>query len=234
MAFESVNPVDGKVLETINIFTHEELEMAAELADRWGWHDNAILTIAKTGNYDDLELRFPLAHEQEIHKQAGRYKLDPSIVFAVIRQESAFNHQATSPAGARGLMQLMPKTGRKTAKKNNISLGNLFQLFEPVKNIHIGTSYLKQVSDRYEGHAALTAASYNAGPHRVDHWLSEEREYAAAHWIAAIPFGETRRYVQRILTYTAIYDWRLAQPVTKLSVRMPVVKKKSAYAQARN
>lgn len=211
-----------------------ELEMAAELADRWGWHDRAILTIAKTGNYGDLELRFPLAHEQEVHQQAGRYKLDSSIVFAVIRQESAFNYQAVSPAGARGLMQLMPKTGRRTARKNNIKLGSLWQLFEPAKNIHIGTSYLKQVSDRYDGHAALTAASYNAGPHRVNHWLSDEREHAAAHWIAVIPFKETRHYVQRILTYAAIYDWRLKQPITKLSARMPVVKKKSGYPQVRN
>ena len=129
-------------------------------------------------------------------------------MYAVIRQESAFNKDARSHAGALGLMQLMPKTGQVTAKKNNIPLPSTGLLYEPDKNITIGSAYLKQVMEEYDDNIVLASAAYNAGPHRVKRWLPKDEEKPAARWIAMVPFNETRNYIQRILAYMAIYDWR--------------------------
>jgi soluble lytic murein transglycosylase len=207
----------------------DELKLAAELAQQWGWHDNAIMTVARSGDYSDLELRFPLDHQAEIERYAGSYQLKPGHVFAVIRQESAFNKDARSHAGAMGLMQLMPKTGRATARRNNIPLSSTSKLYEPDTNIQIGSAYLRQVMDKYDDSIVLASAAYNAGPHRVQGWLPEEDEQSAASWIALIPFTETRKYVQRVLAYAAIYDWRMDAPVTPLWKHMPRVKPKTHY-----
>jgi soluble lytic murein transglycosylase len=199
----------------------EELKLAALLAREWGWNDRAILTVARTGDYADLKLRFPLDHVDAVRDYARHNRLDPSHVFAVIRQESAFNKDARSPAGALGLMQLMPRTGRVTARKNRIPLSSTRNLFEAEKNIRIGSAYLREVMDRFHDNTVLATAAYNAGPHRVQNWLPEANDEATASWIANIPFSETRKYVQRVLAYATIYDWRMEQPVTRLQQRMP-------------
>jgi len=208
-----------------------ELKLAAVLASRWGWHDRAILTVAQAGDYDDLVLRFPLEHEDSVRVQARKNRLDPGYVFAVIRQESAFNKEARSPAGARGLMQLMPGTGRLTARQHRIPYSGTQSLYEAEKNISLGTRYLHQVGERFNGNTVLATAAYNAGPHRVQKWLTEEQNQQAANWVAVIPFTETRRYVQRVLAYAAIYDWRMGRPVTPLKKRMPVILEKSEYSR---
>lgn len=211
-------------------FSKEELKNAAILADQWGWHDRAILTVASAKDYSDLKLRFPLDYENNINSAALDRQLHPTHVYAVIRQESAFNKDALSPAGAMGLMQLMPKTGRATAKKYNIPLGNTRLLYQYDKNIAIGSAYLQQVMERYDDNIILASAAYNAGPHRVDRWLPEQETQPADSWIALIPYRETRKYVQRILSYIAIYDWRLDQPVTPLHKHMPAVLPSGSYS----
>jgi len=207
----------------------DELKLAAVLAEQWGWHDRAILTVAQTGDYSDLNLRFPMDYENEVRKIASNYKLDPAHVYAVIRQESAFDKDARSPAGALGLMQLMPKTGSLTAKKHNIPLASNSLLYEPDKNITIGSAYLKQVMEEYDGNIVLASAAYNAGPHRVKRWLPEDEEKPAARWIAMVPFNETRNYIQRILAYIAIYDWRMEEPATPIKKHMPDIHPTDAY-----
>jgi soluble lytic murein transglycosylase len=207
----------------------DDLKLAAVLAEQWGWHDRAILTVAQTGDYSDLNLRFPIDYQTEVRKIASDYKLEPAHVYAVIRQESAFNKDALSPAGALGLMQLMPKTGSLTAKKHNIPLASTSLLYEPDKNITIGSAYLKQVMEEYDGNIVLASAAYNAGPHRVKRWLPEDEEKPAARWIAMVPFNETRNYIQRILAYIAIYDWRMEQPATPINKHMPDILPTDAY-----
>ncbi|MDH3560067.1 MAG: lytic transglycosylase domain-containing protein, partial [Gammaproteobacteria bacterium] len=200
---------------------NDELKLAALLAREWGWNDRAILTVARTGDYADLKLRFPLDHVEAVHDHARHNRLDPSHVFAVIRQESAFNKDARSPAGALGLMQLMPKTGRVTARKNRIPLSSTRNLLEVEKNIRIGSAYLREVMDRFDDNTVLATAAYNAGPHRVQGWLPETDDESTISWIANIPFSETRKYVQRVLAYAAIYDWRMDRTITRLEQRMP-------------
>jgi soluble lytic murein transglycosylase len=207
------------------------LKLAARLANEWGWHDSAIMTVARSADYDDLVLRFPLEHEEDIERYADKYRLDPGHVLAVIRTESAFNKDARSGAGARGLMQLMPATGRVTARKNRIPLPGTSYLYEADRNIRIGSAYLKQVMDQYDGNVVLASAAYNAGPHRVARWLPEAKKQVAENWIAAIPFDETRKYVQRILAYAVIYDWRMERPVTSLEQRMPDIQPQGYYGK---
>ena len=210
----------------------DELKLAAVLAEQWGWHDRAILTVAQSKDYNDLNLRFPVNYQSEVRKIAQQYQLEPAHVYAVIRQESAFNKDARSHAGALGLMQLMPKTGRVTAKKHNIPLASTSLLYQPDKNISIGSAYLKQVMDAYDDNIVLASAAYNAGPHRVKRWLPEDEEKPATQWIAMVPFNETRNYIQRILAYIAIYDWRLEQPATPINKHMPLIRPNDSYASA--
>jgi soluble lytic murein transglycosylase len=212
----------------------DEIKLAAVLANQWGWHDRAILTVARARDYSDLELRFPLDYLEQVQQIASDNHLDPAHVYAVIRQESAFNKDARSSAGAMGLMQLMPNTGRVTASRNKIPLTGTSMLFEPGKNITIGSAYLKQVMDQYDRNIVLASAAYNAGPHRVQRWLPKKEKQNAANWIALIPFTETRRYVQRILAYIAIYDWRMQRTVTPLKKHMPVVRPVTSYKIDRN
>jgi len=215
----------------IRDMSREELKLAAVLADRWGWHDRAILTVARSGDYDDLLLRFPLDHVESVRRHAGNNGLDAGQVFALIRQESAFNSDARSSAGAMGLMQLMPGTGKLTAQRNRIPYTGAGSLLDVDKNIQLGTSYLRQVMERFDGNPVLATASYNAGPHRVERWLPDSESEPATIWVAGIPFRETRDYVQRVLAYAVIYDWRMQRPITPLEKRMPRVYEAGHYGQ---
>jgi len=196
-----------------------ERHSAAALALRWGLPNWSILALSKANNKNDLELRFPLAHIQSIFQEAKRQQLDPALVFAVTRQESAFVKNARSSAGALGLMQLMPKTAQSVAKKSQFPLHNLSALFEPATNIHLGTHYLRMMLDTHQNNAILATAAYNAGPGRVRKWLPNANMAADA-WVEVIPFKETREYVKNVMTYTVIYQQLLGhknRPPTPLA-----------------
>ncbi|MCB1758282.1 MAG: transglycosylase SLT domain-containing protein [Gammaproteobacteria bacterium] len=209
----------------------EQLKSAAKLAQNWGWHSQAIFTLAKSGYWDDLELRFPIAHETAVADAAKRKSLDDSWVLAVIRQESAFSADARSHAGAMGLMQLMPATARATAKQMKRRPPKRGELLQPDTNIEIGTSYLKSVYDRLDDNTVLAISAYNAGPHRVLRWLPEKQELDADLWVETIPFRETRRYTQRVLAYSVIYDQRLGKKITQLKERMRSIAPKKIKIQ---
>ena len=119
-----------------------------------------------------LRARFKLDYTEQILKYSETYDLEPSLVAGVIYTESSFNPNATSRVGARGLMQIMPGTGREIAEK----LGEPFEeanLYDPETSIRYGCFYLRQQLDRFDQNVAVTLAAYNAGPHRASLWLSE-------------------------------------------------------------
>ena len=205
----------------------DDLKAAASLAQDWGWLDQAIFTLARTGYWEDLELRFPIAHRSEIDQASGKRELDNAWVFAVLRQESAFAADARSPAGAMGLMQLMPRTARSTARKLKLSPPRHSDLLLPEINIELGTAYLRQVLEQLDGNPVLATAAYNAGPHRVSRWLPDVSAPADL-WVETIPFNETRRYTQRVLTYSVIYDQRLGREPRRLQQLMPEVVRETA------
>lgn len=200
-----------------------QLELAAVLAGRWGWHDRAIVTVARADHFDDLDLRFPLVYQDLVLKNARAMGLDPAWVYGVMRQESAFWERARSHAGALGLMQLMPSTARETARRLKDRVDGVHDLLSPRKNIRLGAAYLRRVLDSFGGHQGLATAAYNAGPGRVRSWLPGSYPLAADIWVDTVPFNETRRYVKRVMTYTAVYEHRLERPVRPLEERLPPV-----------
>jgi len=200
-----------------------DLQLAAVLAGRWGWHDRAIHTVARSGELDDLALRFPLPYRRHIVRTARHFGLSPSWIFGVVRQESAFMEDARSPAGALGLMQLMPSTGRHTARLLNRPAPDRYTLLEAGENVRLGAAYLKRVLDRFSGNMVLATAAYNAGPQRVQSWLPDGHSEPADLWVDLIPYRETRGYVRGVLAFTTVFDWRRQKPVTPLDRRMPPI-----------
>jgi soluble lytic murein transglycosylase len=126
-------------------------------------------------------------------------------------------------------MQLMPRTGKDTARKYHIPLSDTSELYEPEKNILIGSAYLGEVMKQYNDNIVLASAAYNAGPHNVQRWLPQQQKQAPDNWIATITYSETRTYIQRILAYMAIYDWRMDNPITPLKNHMPDIYPESHY-----
>ena len=203
----------------------EELIAAAVVAQKRGWTNQAIFTLAKSGYWDDLGLRFPLLHRDLVLEQAGATGLDEAWIYAILRQESAFNPQALSHAGARGLMQLMPATAREIARSVGLPRPSQDDLYGPDLNITLGSNYLLKMKRRYAGNTVLATAAYNAGPGNVDRWLPEQ-PHSADIWVATIPFNETRGYVRRVLAYRLIYEYRIGKPIKPLHSLMWPVRKK--------
>jgi len=206
-------------------YTPSQYKIAASLAHQWSWHDYAIRTIAKGKYFDDLSIRFPTPFTGQVNKYSNKRNLEPAFVYGIIRRESAFNPQARSPVGARGLMQLMPATAKQVSKQLKIKAPSRQDLYTPSFNINLGSKYIGDMLTKFDGHRALASAAYNAGPHRVKAWLPEDNELPADVWVDTIPFTETREYVRAILAYTALFEWKLnqQQAPTRLSVHMQPV-----------
>ncbi|EGV18644.1 transglycosylase SLT domain-containing protein [Thiocapsa marina] len=198
-----------------------DLLAAAYVADVMRWHDQAIQASARSGYWDDMELRFPTPYRALVEEQAWQRSVEPDWILAVIRQESVFAGTLASHAGAVGLMQLLPTTAREVAQTLDLDPPSRWDLLDPSVNIALGSAYLTRMRDRF-GHAALATAAYNAGPARVARWLPDACLEADL-WILSIPFLETRRYVERVLAYRVIYGERLGLPPTRLSDWLPPV-----------
>ncbi len=203
--------------------TNYQKQIAARLASEWGWYDRAIFAMAAAHAYDDLELRFPITYRDDIEKYAKKRNLDTGWIFALMRSESAFMEKVKSPAGALGLMQIMPATGRLTAKKIGLKKFRPSDLLIGKKNIVIGTAYMKEMLDKFNGNRILATASYNAGPGRSVKWSPRKDCKEPDIWVEQIPFNETRAYVKRVMFYASIYDWRLNQQITPLKQRMTAI-----------
>jgi soluble lytic murein transglycosylase len=128
-----------------------------------------------------------------------------------------------SSAGAVGLMQLMPATGKSVARRIKLPYSGLNTLTNPDANIRLGTTYLGEMLERFGGNRVLATAAYNAGPHRVDAWLPLVGDLDARIWVENIPFNETRGYVRRVLAADTIFHWRMTGEVRRLSDEMLVV-----------
>ncbi len=198
---------------------------AALLAADQGWHNRAILTLADEGRLKEYEARFPLAWSTLFNARAEKENLDPSFVIAVARSESALMTDAVSSAGARGLMQLTPSTGKRVAKANRWRRPSNWDLLQPQTNIRLGTAYLDDLFRRYE-HPLLVLGAYNAGPHVVDRWQKMDLPQQADRWIETLPYHETRDYIARVLAFTTIYDWRRTGAMQRLAARMPAMRDK--------
>jgi soluble lytic murein transglycosylase len=200
-------------------FDNSQLLKAAQLAYDWNWHDRAIATLAQAKYWDDLEKRFPLAHRKLVINYARKQQINPAWVFAIIRQESAFTKDARSNAGALGLMQLLPRTARRIARTLQLRFRSN-DLFDAETNVRLGINYLKKVKDVFKGNNVLATAAYNAGDSHVRQWLPKNGILPADVWVETVPFGETRDYLKRVMTYTVIYEERLGRTPVPLLERM--------------
>ncbi|HSD70269.1 MAG TPA: transglycosylase SLT domain-containing protein, partial [Woeseiaceae bacterium] len=200
-----------------------EKTQAALLAHRWGWHSRAISSVASAGEYDDLDIRYPLAYEEFFEQSASDTGIAPSWAYSIARSESHFMSDVRSGAGAVGIMQLMPDTGRKTAKEINLPYTGLNTLTNPGSNIRLGTTYLGKMFERFDRNPIVATAAYNAGPIRVASWLPASDDIDARIWIENIPYNETREYVRRVIAGEVIFHWRLTGETRRISGRPLVV-----------
>jgi soluble lytic murein transglycosylase len=146
----------------------------------------------------------PLNDATVIRKQAAEKHLDPALIAAVIYAETKFDPRP-SPAGAEGLMQILPETAYFIAHLSGGSRFTASDLATPSINVAYGSYYLRYLLDHYDGDEMLAVAAYNGGLANVDSWVARANAEGKRLTVAAIPFGETRAYVQRVLEAQHVY-----------------------------
>jgi soluble lytic murein transglycosylase len=156
-----------------------------------------------------ISIFYPEPHRNLVFSAAYEHQVDPYLVFAIIRAESKYQNGAQSPAGARGLMQIMPQTGRWIAEQQGIEDFDPESLHDPETNIRFGCWYLADLSKEFDDHIPMVVAAYNAGRGKLNEWVENEQWDGNPEEIDKIPFMETRLYVKNVLknyqAYHAIY-----------------------------
>lgn len=183
----------------------EDGRQSIHLAARWGWYDVAIATATSHRIFDDYALLYPMPYEEPVASAAQLTKLEPELIYAVIRQESLYRSDAVSPAGAFGLAQLLPDTARRAARRWKQPEPGYADLLVPETNVTLGAAELRTLIDTF-GALPPALAGYNAGPNAARRWLPDEPLDADV-WIENIPYNETRGYVQRVLWHSLVFAW---------------------------
>jgi soluble lytic murein transglycosylase len=199
--------------------TGAEMLLAARLAQELGAHNLAIV-IAEDAEERGIPLdlfNFPKDGLPDIQLAVA----DKAAVYAIARQESRFQIDAVSSAGALGLMQLMPGTAKDTARKIGLDYSRAKLTTDPAYNVVLGSTYLAAQLRRYEGSLVLAAAAYNAGPGNANKWIAAFGDPRSASvdpviWVELIPLEETRKYVKRVLGNYVVYRARLGDGDTDI------------------
>ncbi|RVU85509.1 hypothetical protein EOL70_06055 [Leucothrix sargassi] len=200
----------------------QQMMAAAKLAQERGHHFTAILTLSRAKAWNEVGLRFPMAYESMVRKAAVEQGVSPALIYGVARRESAFDPNIVSSAKAQGLMQLIPSTAKQVSRGLGIKNLSRQRTFDPQTNITLGAAYLNTLLERFNGNYSLATASYNAGPHRMPRWRPDYT-LEAARWVESIPYNETRNYVQAVMGYMTIYEYKLKgneSAVMRLSQRL--------------
>ena len=198
-------------------------DLVTALALSIGRADHAIRAAqyAARDGYVSIDGLFPLV---DLPFSAEDADLEHALVLAVARRESRFDRKALSRAGARGLMQLMPGTARSVARRMGVRYTRHRLTADPAYNVALGSRYLGDLIERYDGSYLLAIAAYNAGPGNVKRWIAangdprRDPEVDIVDWIEMIPLRETRAYVQRVLEGVQVYRWRLGRRPTASSL----------------
>jgi soluble lytic murein transglycosylase len=148
---------------------------------------------------------YPRDYAEFVEEYAAEYGVPETVIFAVIRTESSFHSGAVSPAGAVGLMQILPDTFEWLTNEMLFDHLDEGMLYDPETNIKYGTYYLSRLYDRY-GDWNLALAAYNAGPGKVDEWLTDPEYADGAGGLKNIPFKETRNYVKKVGKARDVYE----------------------------
>src|SRR5208337_4591119 len=168
--------------------------------EKLGNYKTAVALISREPYNEELhELYYPLAFWPEVKEASEATSLDPYLILSVIREESRYEPEARSIAGAIGLMQLMPQTARRNNKNIKVHLKNSPELYDARTNILLGSSYFRQLLNRL-GSIPFALASYNGGEDAVRDWLKNGNYRTVDEFIEDIPYHETRNYVKKVLT----------------------------------
>jgi soluble lytic murein transglycosylase len=164
----------------------------------------------------------PFAYGQDVARVARKYGLDPDLLFAVMRVESVYQRRIISHAGAIGLMQIMPRTGRLIADKLGQHQATTTDLLDPRTNLEFSAWYLRSLLERMDGRLPLAIAGYNGGPHNVRKWIRSYGVHVPLDaFLERIPFTETKRYVRRVLGYYARYKAQRGEQIDLMAVTLP-------------
>lgn len=204
MHSEAVKEWRHYLYNNINDKQYAEL---ARYVNSLGWGEHSVQATIAGKLWENWLERFPVVYEDIFNQSLKEKSIPLSYALAIARQESALDAAVQSPAGARGLMQLMPGTAKDSAKKiADLQYSSAEQLYDPQINIQLGTYYLNYTYQLFENNRVLSSAAYNAGPNRVNRWLQETNgKLDALAFIESIPFTETRNYVKSVLVYDYIY-----------------------------
>jgi soluble lytic murein transglycosylase len=188
---------------------HEDLISLAQLSRALG-HDDISIKAAQEIQKKYNKTYHDYLYPRRLKAVRNIRNVEWALVHAIIRQESRFDEGAISPAGARGLMQLMPATAKETARQNGLRHNTAWLTTNAQHNITLGSKYIAKLVRQFSGNYAMAAAGYNAGPNRVDRWSRDNGNPQNAQidlidWIELIPIYETRNYVQRVLEATYVY-----------------------------
>jgi soluble lytic murein transglycosylase len=201
----------------------EERLLVAQLAQESGRPREAIRAVKRANQIDNV-IGIAGYPTRTLPQLPQAENLEAALVLSVIRQESAFDPGAISGANARGMMQLIPATAERVAQSLELPYSKRKLLYDPDYNIRLGSTYLAQMLERFDGSVPLALAAYNAGPHRVVRWVREYGDPRSGQidmldWIETIPFTETRNYVQRVLENVPVYRYLLSE--TQLAEHRP-------------
>jgi len=166
-----------------------------------------IMAIGVGSKYVIKENFFPYKYKEYVDKYSSQYNLDPLFVLAVIKTESKFDDDAQSHKNAVGLMQITVETGAWAAKEMGFNTFSKDDLYNEEYNIRMGCWYLRRLNDIFDGDLDLTIAAYNAGPTNVNTWLENKKYSSDGKSIDYIPFGETKKYVDKVDTYYHVYEY---------------------------
>lgn len=150
---------------------------------------------------------FPMKYKEQVLESSKHYNIDPLLIFSIIKAESKFNPNALSRRGAKGLMQIMDQTGEWAATELKMSEFTSEKLFDPQVNIEIGCWYVAKLLAQYDGNIPTLLAAYNAGTGNVYKWRNNKDYSLDGITIDYIPFGETRRYIEKVSTYLVFYKY---------------------------
>ena len=207
----------------------KQLLVAAEIARRNEMYDHAINTADRTVQIHDFSLRYLAPYREALQSHIRNNELEEAWVYGLMRQESRFVHQAKSPVGATGLMQIMPATARWIAQKIGMKSYRQTLLSQLDTQFKLGTYYMKTVLSSLDNSPVLASAAYNAGPSRARKWRGESALEGAI-YIENIPFDETRAYVKKVMSNTMHYSRLFGHPTRSLKQRLGVIAAKDVIS----
>ncbi|MCG9701757.1 murein transglycosylase [Vibrio natriegens] len=206
IATDKISAAKSEWAHLLRRVNKDDKAMLAAYASSKHWYHLTVTASIQAQMWDNIELRFPVAHQWWFNFYAKKHDIDPVTMMSLARQESALDVEARSPVGARGIMQIMPATAKYTARKYKLKYQGTEELYNVGKNIEIGSHYLQGLLEDYDNNRIFALAAYNAGPNRVKTWRERTQGKVDAYaFIEAIPFKETRGYVQNILMFETYY-----------------------------